>query len=110
MSAALPTEPAESATGYAVRLTARLPDGEANGLRAFSKDLCTSPRVTRYAVIELDTARVIDDVDTETDTAVVRILRIEVVPASKAKQAKTLLASSAKERGPMGLFDEDESE
>lgn len=93
------TEPGD-ASGYAVRLTARLPKAAANGLAAWANALATDPRRVRVAVIAFDTARVIDDIDTGTDTAVVRILRVEPLTDSAAKSAqKLLLAASTKRTG-----------
>jgi hypothetical protein len=88
------TEPGP-AGGAAVRLTATLPKGDANGLREIAKPLLDDPRTIRYAVIAYDVARIIDDLDSGTDTAAVRIQRIEPLSGKAAKAAEKLLTDAA---------------
>jgi len=104
------TEPVDTAAAYAVRLAAALPKGDGNGLKPWAEKLVASPRERRYAIIQLDTARVIDDVDDDTDTAVIRILRIEIAGDNGlAKKAEALLLAAVKARGgDPDLFDQDE--
>jgi hypothetical protein len=99
------TEPAES-PGAAVRLAARLPKNNANGLRDWANLLVHEPRELRYAVIAFDVARVIDDLDSGTDTAVVRLLRIEPLTGHPVHQARELLEDAALARlGEDGQLD-----
>jgi len=92
-----PTEPANP-TGAAVRLSASLPKNDANGLRPVAKHLVDYPQSLRYAVIAYDVARLIDDLDADTDTAVVRIQRIEPLFDGEAEKAQQLLEAAAKAR------------
>jgi hypothetical protein len=99
------TEPAET-SGAAVRLTARLPKNNANGLRDIAKALLGEPRAIRYAVVAFDVARVIDDLDSGTDTAVVRIQRFEPLTGHPVDQARELLEDAALARlGEDGQLD-----
>jgi hypothetical protein len=91
------TEPGPAA-GAAVRLTATLPKGDGNGLRDTAKDLLNDPRTIRYAVIAYDVARIIDDLDAGTDTAAVRIQRIEPLAGKPATAAEKLLLNAATAR------------
>jgi hypothetical protein len=93
------TEPVDTAAEFAVRLSANLPGGDANGLKHWARLLAQQPRERHYAVILFDTARVIDDVDNDTDTAVVRILRVEVAGDGLTKRAAALLEAAGKGRG-----------
>lgn len=105
------TTPAElgDASGFGVKLTASLPAGEANGLRPWARLLAQQPRETRYAVILFDTARVIDDLDADTDTAVIRILRVEVMSGELIDRAEQLMLSATTGRGAdPSLLDEAE--
>lgn len=102
------TTPAElgDASGFGVKLTATLPAGEANGLRPWARLLAQQPRDRRWAVIELDVARVIDDLDADVDTAVIRILRVEIASGDLAKRAEEIMVDAATGRGAdPSLFD-----
>lgn len=98
------TEPGDAA-GFAVRLTARLPAGDSNGLRGWARLLVQQPRQVRVAVVALDTARVIDDIDSDTDTAVVRLLRVEMLTDDDALAAQQLMIAAATKRGGDTLAD-----
>lgn len=88
-----PTEPAAIPGG--VRLTARLPKATHNGLTEQVGDLLDAPRDLRTAVIAYDVARVIEDVDDGTRTAVVRITRIEPLAGAAERSGQKLLAGAA---------------
>ena len=96
------------AAGFGVKLYAGLPDGDANGFRPWARLLAQQPTEHRYAVIMLDVARVIDDLDKATDTAVVRILRVEIMSGDLSERAQDLMLSAANGRGAdPSLLDED---
>lgn len=86
-------------TEQAVRLSAALPKADqANGLREIAKALLDEPAELRYAVVSFDVQRLVDDLATSTDTATVRILRIEPLDGVHADMARRLLDDAADER------------
>lgn len=102
------TEPDNTPLDVAVRLSAALPKtNDTNGLRNIAKALLDEPRERRYAVIAYDVARLIDDLDAGTDTAVVRIQRVEPLNGDDADTARKLLEEAAQTRSGTGsLFDD----
>ena len=105
------TEPVDTAAAFAVRLAAKLPAGDANGLRHYAGTLVQKPRDRHYAIVEFDIARVIDDMDQDTGTAVIRILRVEVAGNGLSKRAGDLLLAATKARGvDPSLFDQDDTD
>jgi hypothetical protein len=93
------TEPVDTLAAFGVRLAAKLPAGDANGLKQWAALLVQQPRDRRYVIAQIDTVRVIDDVDDDTDTAVVRILRVEIAGNGLTKRAADLLLAATKARG-----------
>lgn len=93
-------------TEQAVRLSAALPKADqANGLREIAKALLDEPGELRYAVIAFDVQRLVDDLAAGTDTATVRIVRIEPLDGANADMARRLLDDAADERrGAVSLF------
>jgi hypothetical protein len=89
----------------AVRLSATLPKANANGLAEIAKQLVDEPAPQRYAVIAYDVARLIDDLDAGTDTAVVRIQRVEPLAGAEADVAQGLLEAAAAARRGAGQLD-----
>jgi hypothetical protein len=104
------TEPATPATIAAVRLSGSLPKNDANGLRDVAKHLVDYPQQMRYALIAYDVARLIDDLDSDIDTAVVRIQRIEPVFNEQADTVRELLEAAAKARASNGQLQFDDNE
>jgi hypothetical protein len=96
----------------AVRLSTKLPKAtDANGLQPIANALLDEPRELRYAVIAYDVARLIDDLDAGTDTAVVRIQRIEPLNDDDSDTARKLLDQAAQTRsGTASLFDNEDGE
>lgn len=90
------TEPAD-VPGAAVRLSAALPNLDRNGLARIASELVKDPRRMRLIVAVADVARIIDDLDSGTDTAVVRLLRIELVDEAKASRAWQTMLNDARE-------------
>jgi hypothetical protein len=91
-----PTEPAANPGG--VRLTARLPKTTHNGLADIVADLIAAPNHVRTAVIAYDSPRSIKDNDDGSETAIVRITRIEPLTGKAERDAQRLMAGAAGSR------------
>ena len=91
--------PADTLTGYAVRLAGTLPRTDTtNGLTAIARDLADNPRDIRFAVIAFDVAKTIANVDDGSETAVIRILRIEPATGRTSTAVSKLLLDAVKTR------------
>lgn len=80
------------------------------GAAEIAKQLLDNPRAVRYAVIAFDVARLIDDVDSGLDTAVVRIQRVEPLTGSAMDQARELLDEAVHARLGEGQLDFNEGD
>lgn len=98
---------------YAAKMKATLPkDRDENGLAAIRDQLLKAPMTQHVALVVLDTARIIDDIDDMMRTPVVRIVRIE--PETDPDRAAELLArirdlADARNPKPKPLLDPDEA-
>ena len=81
------------ADAYTVKLSARLPDGEANGLAREAESLCQYPHKRRWAIVELETAKIVADVNEHADTAVLAIVRVVLLSDVRARQAQAMLVA-----------------
>lgn len=93
-------------SGHSVRLSGVLPKGAAtNGLRDHAAELIESPGQMRFGLVAFDTSRVITDVESGTDTAVVKIARIELADGPLEDAAKKLLLRAVKQRTGQDTLD-----
>jgi hypothetical protein len=98
---------------HGTKMKATLPkDRDGNGLAAIRQQLINSPMTEHIAIVVLDCARIVDDIDDMIRTPVIRILRIE--PETDADRAAELLAravelAEARNPKPKPLLDAQEA-
>ena len=62
-----------------VKLNAKLPDDDGNGLTGIANELVNTPRKTHVVVMTVDSGSIEVDTDTGAKTAKARIRRVEVI-------------------------------
>lgn len=81
-----------------VKLSARLPVGERNGLDALALELGDDPSGSYIVIALVDPLQILKKVDTGETTATLRIRRIEAPTGMYSKQARELLLRAVQRR------------
>lgn len=94
-----------------IKMSGKLPNGEADGLSQLAGALVENPHKVHVAVLLLDCKSVTTDQDTGDTVPTARVRRVEVVRREDLKQAEKLVRRALEERSgttvlPMELEDE----
>lgn len=97
-----------------MRLSGKLPEGDANGIAGLANDLITKPGEMHVVLAIVDTYKLTTDVDANTVIPTLRVRRIEPLLAEDLGTARRLLERAFEQRTgkatlPLELEDELES-